>query len=103
MSNIKMTQPFDRHFTQRKGVLPTSASGCTPWSAVTSPNVGTGNNFFAGVAAISTDNIWAVGWFVNGSGLDQTLIEHWDGISWQVFPSPSSGTGDNFLESVVVV
>jgi hypothetical protein len=30
----------------------------------------------------------------------QTLIEHWDGASWTVVPSPSPGTANNELNSV---
>jgi hypothetical protein len=48
-----------------------------------------------GVAAISPSNVWAVGY--SGSGGLQTMIEHWNGSSWQV----SSGGGvSGYLSSV---
>jgi hypothetical protein len=53
------------------------------------------------VTALSPTNAWAVGRFT--SGLEkQTLIEHWDGTSWNVVPSPNpGGTGqDNELMDV---
>src|SRR5437773_1708168 len=36
-------------------------------------------------------------------GVSQTLIEHWDGSSWTVVPSPSPGTTGNGLASVNAV
>jgi hypothetical protein len=43
------------------------------------------------IAVVGKDNIWAVGG-VNGA----TLIQHWDGTSWTVVPSPNRGNGDLF-------
>jgi hypothetical protein len=44
---------------------------------------------FQAVAAVSADDIWAVG--VNTGGL---LAEHWDGRTWSLVPSPASGELD---------
>jgi hypothetical protein len=52
------------------------------WSIVPGPNPSALNvNYLTSVAAISTNNIWAVGHFQNGAGFHapdtfQTLIEH---------------------------
>jgi hypothetical protein len=63
----------------------------TSWSVVASPNVaGTQNNELFGVAAVSANDVWAVGQFISGSSV-QTLIEHWNGTSWSVVSSPSAG------------
>src|SRR5712692_9741886 len=70
-----------------------SAGACKSWVHLTSPNVGTGDNNFNGVAAVSARNAWAVGeYFVGASTV--TLIEHWNGKSWSVISSPNVGTGD---------
>jgi len=53
-----------------------------------------------GVAAISANNVWAVGFYVNNSGTAQTLIEHWNGSTMTIVPSPNAGTHDNFLLGV---
>jgi hypothetical protein len=46
--------------------------------------------FLNGVAAVSANDVWAVG--DKGKGLrSYTLIEHWDGSSWKVVPSPNGG------------
>jgi hypothetical protein len=54
---------------------------------VPNPNFGTFNRFF-GVAAVSSNDVWAVGVTSNG-GLSATLVEHWNGTSWTVIPSPN--------------
>src|SRR5438128_2687046 len=48
------------------------------WSIVPTPNVGAGNNFLLSVAAIASNDAWAVGASRQSStSLAQTLIEHW--------------------------
>jgi hypothetical protein len=59
---------------------------------------------FAGVAAASPANAWAVGStgpFGERTG-HQTLIEHWNGRHWTRVPSPNVGTA-SYLASVTVV
>jgi len=46
------------------------------WSIVTSPNVGTWDNFLWGVAVIDSGEAWAVGYISNGVGT-KGLIEHY--------------------------
>ena len=74
----------------------------TSWSIVTSPNNGsTQNNVLNGLKCLSASNCWAVGYYHNGGGYDQTLIEHWNGTSWSIVTSPnSSSTQNNQLTSV---
>lgn len=75
----------------------------TAWNTVPSPNVGPGNNVLSGIAPVSAGNIWAVGSYLNGSGIAQTLIEHWNGTSWRVVASPNVGSSGNQLRGVVAV
>lgn len=76
----------------------------TAWSVVPSPNVGTNNNGLTGITAVSKNDLWAVGSFTDGStSLGETLIEHWDGTTWSVVPSPNPGVGMNYLTSVSAV
>jgi WD40 repeat protein len=95
------------------GKLKTKAREITQhlnWQVVPSPHVGSDLNYvqrsvgssLQGVAVVSASDIWAVGRYINDSGL-QALIEHWDGTSWQVVPSPNVGSDDNFLHSVAAV
>jgi len=64
----------------------------TSWSVVKSPNVGSSRNYLRGVAAVSANNIWAVGFgHPSRTSADQTLIEHWNGTSWSVVKSLKVG------------
>jgi hypothetical protein len=44
------------------------------------------------VAAVSRNDVWAVG--ARGDRL--TLIEHWNGVSWRIIPSPSPAPSDGY-------
>jgi hypothetical protein len=66
------------------------ASGA--WNVVPSPNPSKTANVFAGVAAVSKNDVWAVGYKggVNsvGNSTSRVLIEHWNGTRWSVVPTP---------------
>ncbi len=66
------------------------------WSIVPSPSVSTYEDYLQGVAAVSSSDVWAVGYYYTGH-IYETLVEHWDGTMWSVVPSPNSGTHDNDL------
>ena len=42
----------------------------------------TSNNQLKGVAAPSSTDAWAVGYYNNGT-VDRTLIERWNGTAWE--------------------
>ena len=86
--------------TQTQAPFTTPTSGPTTpvngtWKIVSSPNVGTGTygNQLNAVAVVSASDVWAVGFSPHPSGtpqyLRQTLVEHWNGKSWSVVPSPN--------------
>lgn len=62
------------------------------WGIVPSPSPGTynGNDLYA-VAAVSSNDVWAVGWYQSGSTGQEggALTMHWDGAAWTVVPNPS--------------
>lgn len=66
----------------------------TQWTVTPSPTPpGTLFNPVFGLAPVSAGNIWAVGQTQNGtSGSPTTLIEHWNGTSWNLVASPSPGS-----------
>jgi hypothetical protein len=72
------------------------------WEMVGSPRlqIGGGDSWstLTGAAAISSSNVWAVGW--QDSGVLQPLIEHWNGTSWSVVPGASPRGGESYLSSV---
>jgi hypothetical protein len=79
----------------------------TCWNLVASPSPSGGAGFTVlyGVAAVSSNDVWAVGNNCIDCGTisetQHTLIEHWNGHRWSVVPSPNRGTSDNFLNAVV--
>ena len=75
----------------------------TAWSVVSSPNIGTVSDYLASVTVVSPSDIWAVGNYINSSSIYQTLIEQWNGTSWNVVHSPDAGTANNILSGVSAV
>lgn len=72
---------------------------CSPdWATVTSANWSI-TNYLQGVAVVSANDVWAVGYTLDGS-VYKTLIEHWNGSSWSIVSSPSPGTGEVRLNDV---
>lgn len=55
----------------------------------------TGDDTFAGVAAISSTDVWAV-----GSSQGFTLAEHWNGSSWSVVGTPNASPNSDRLDAV---
>src|SRR5438067_9324306 len=74
----------------------------TSWRVVSSPSPGSNLNQLDGVAAVSTRNIWTVGFSSNGV-YGHTLIEHWDGMNWSIITSPNPGAAGNGLIGVTVM
>ena len=73
------------------------------WAVVASPDSsGTEPNELRSVSCVSATACMAVGWHVTG-GVDQTLIEAWDGNSWSLLPSPNGSALNNVLHSVSCV
>src|ERR1700737_482830 len=63
------------------------------WTVVATPAPGV-NTYLLGVAAVSANDVWAVG--VNQQTATSTvlpLIEHWDGSTWSLVPAPTVTRG----------
>lgn len=73
----------------------------TKWSVVPSPNASIEGDELYGVAAISANDVWAVGYFENNAEtLILPLLEHWDGKQWGIAQDPAVSIAFNFIESV---
>ncbi|HYP41283.1 MAG TPA: hypothetical protein VEX13_13070 [Chloroflexia bacterium] len=77
--------------------------GC--WSTISAPEVGVGAVIMNGIAAISQNDIWAVGQQLSGASEESstTLTMHWDGKEWNIIPSPNGSDAQaakNHLYSV---
>jgi Phosphoesterase family len=70
------------------------------WTAYPLPDVGPNENTLFGVSELRSGEAWAVGYYVDAEFVQRTLVERWDGTSWQVFPSPDPGAVGDILYSV---
>jgi len=68
----------------------------TAWTVVKSPNRGSHDNELYAVAAVASDDVWAVGisWY-------RALVEHWDGNRWHVVPVPRAGRYEQLIDVAV--
>lgn len=79
----------------------------TSWTSVPIPNPAGGfGGVLKGVAAVASNNVWAVGNSVSvnslGESVASTLIEHFNGTSWSIVPSPNP-TGGGVLTAVTAI
>jgi len=73
------------------------------WATVSTPNPGSTpncrnsntGNVLNSVAAVSSNDVWAVGFSFTCTALLRPMILHWDGSSWKAVPSPKLRTNDN--------
>src|SRR5437773_2525406 len=74
------------------------------WSIVATPNAPMDWSRLYGVAATSSNDVWAVGASRDVASVPgRTLIEHWDGSAWSIVPSPSPGAVVNELRAVATL
>jgi len=65
----------------------------TAWTVVPMQQPGTNTPTIGAVTAISATSAWAVGEDIGATSAlgGSTLIEHWNGTSWSIVPSPTPG------------
>ncbi len=88
--------------TSTRTFPPTATATCAleGWTPVFSPNGPGGNNILYSVAAVSSDDVWAVGY--SGSP-GPVLIEHWNGGQWISVPGQNPGSSGNVLRGVTAL
>lgn len=80
----------------------------TSWSVVPSPNIPDWTNQLQSVTTVAADDVWAVGvatftWYISdGDAItsSQTIIQHWNGTTWSIVPSPNPGDGNNYYGTI---
>src|SRR5579875_931055 len=75
------------------------AQSCGQWSITRSSDPSTMLSL-DGIAAISPQDVWTVGYFINLQGTNQALTERWNGNRWINVPNPDPGTPRSFLDGV---
>jgi len=71
------------------------------WSVVPSPNPSSFVNRINAVAAVSANDVWAVG--TAPTSTDTVLILHWNGTAWSVVPNPTNGIPLTNLAALAVI
>jgi hypothetical protein len=72
------------------------------WERAKTPNPAVGTNELTAVDGISPDDVWAVGYSQLGpEGVEQPLIEHWDGNGWEIVAVPAERSAS--LHAVVAI
>src|SRR4030095_13571955 len=75
----------------------------TAWSIVPSPNLEDWDNVLYAIAVVSPGEVWTVGYYSDSlTFIEQTLVERWNGTSWNVVSSPNGSGGYNHLRGVDV-
>jgi len=78
------------------------------WNVISNPATSLGDETrLSGVSGTGPSDVWAVGYYASNNAW-HTLIEHWDGSSWSIIPSPDviTTTGRNavnVLNAVVAI
>jgi hypothetical protein len=71
----------------------------TDWTVVSSPNIGSQDNFLSSVACPAATDCWAVG----GANTDAPFTEHYDGAAWTVATDLADVGPSNALNGVTCV
>ena len=71
--------------------VPASPAFAATWSVVPTPNASTGQNLFAGVDALSTTEVWAVGRADHSpqQPFVRPLATRWNGSAWAIVNTPT--------------
>ncbi len=64
----------------------------------TVPAPGSGGAYLRAVAGVSRVDVWAAGYQTVQSGVQKTLIEHFDGAAWAIVSSPNPASFAAYLE-----
>lgn len=75
----------------------------TSWTEYALPEIGLNQNTLLGVSELPTGHAWAAGYYVDANFNQRTLIQHWDGTTWSVIPSPSPGADQNILYGITAL
>ena len=98
-SNIWAAGSYYTSTNTTKTLILQPSSGA--WTEASSPSPARLTNTLNGVAATSASSAWAAGQYTNNTtGVDDTLILHWNGTAWTQVSSPNAGSLGNVLSGV---
>lgn len=74
------------------------------WNLVPSPNATSGYNELYGAAAVSSTDVWAVGYHnIALYGSEKTMALHWNGSAWSIVRTPNIGRKANVFRAVAAI
>ena len=73
------------------------------WVTVTVPAPGAGAAYLRSVGGSSGADVWAAGYQTTHAETIKTLVEHYDGASWTIVPSPNAASSASYLSAVAAV
>jgi hypothetical protein len=76
---------------------------CGTWETQSIAHIGTKDNVLNGIASISSNDVWAVGYKGSAGSERQSLVERWDGSSWNGFVAPKVLSFSSVLEDVAAI
>lgn len=84
--SLRPLEPADSPYAVASNV----SQSASAWTIVATQNPSTSADALTGVRALSTSDVWAVGYKGSSTGTE-TLVEHMTGGAWTVSPSPNPG------------
>jgi hypothetical protein len=75
----------------------------TSWTEFPLANIGPNQNTLLAVSELPSGSTWAAGFYINAEYAQQTLIQHYNGKSWSIVPTPSPGAKQNILYGIAAI
>ena len=92
LNGITAVSPSDVWVVGNAGVNPIKALTAhwdgNAWTYLPNPPIQSDYAFLKNVTALASNDVWAVGYFTDRMGIDQNLVEHWDGLAWTKIDVP---------------
>jgi len=103
-ANMSTAYPAQRASSPSVPMVTATPTACVPaWTIVPSVDPGTTFNYLQGMAAVSANDVWAVGGYLDASANYDTLAEHWNGTAWSVVTTPNQPSLPNGLNAVAAI
>jgi hypothetical protein len=93
---------LDQNFLTR-GLIESWDPSAGQWHIVDVPQPGAQRDLLFSASAVSASDVWAVGEQQSSAGAFGALVEHFDGSTWSVVPTPDPGTSGNHLYGIVAL
>jgi hypothetical protein len=78
------------HFANAHAASASSMKRCTgTWNIVNIPSPGPYSAQLDAVTAITADNVWTDGSYVDSNGNTDPLVEQWNGATWNIIATPN--------------